>query len=168
VETIVGEKPRPDTNRPDAIALDTAYQAVNGGWKEVFADDAQEAAGRFADWAQAASAMAGNLAAQRHRAGKFRAALDVFIESAGHLASRVKATAGDPGAWARVFESLPGSTPRAGPALGETMALGDARSIAATETATSDLAPADGTGTQPGREEAADDSPAGPAAAPPT
>jgi hypothetical protein len=166
VETLGAEKPRPDSNRPDAIALDAAYQAVNRGWEKAFAGDAQEAAGRFAAWAQAASAMAGNLAAQRHRAGKFRTALDAFAVTAGHLASRTQATAHDPGAWARVFGGLPSSARAAEPAPGETTAPGDAQPIAATVTAPSGPTLADETGTQPGREEAAGDSPVGPAAAP--
>ena len=103
-----------DKPRPDAIALNAAYRAVSGGWKKAFAGEAEEVTGRFAAWEHTARVMASNLAATRHRAGKFRAALDAFTESAGHLASRTRATAEDPGAWARVSEGLPGSTQAAG------------------------------------------------------
>ncbi|MGH3281925.1 MAG: hypothetical protein ACRDNW_22705, partial [Trebonia sp.] len=122
METVDAEKPR-----PDAIALNAAYRAVSGGWKKAFAGEAEEVAGRFAAWERAASVMARNLAATRHRAGIFRTALDVFTESAGHLASRTRATAEDPGAWARVSEGLPRSTQAAGQAPGEkAAATGDA------------------------------------------
>ena len=114
-----------DKPRPDAIALNAAYHAVSGGWKKAFAGEAEEVTGRFAAWEHTARVMAGNLAATRHRAGIFRAALDAFTESAGHLASRTRATAEDPGAWARVSEGLPRSAQAAGPAPGEAAATGD-------------------------------------------
>jgi hypothetical protein len=165
VQTLAGEKPRPDSNRPDAIALDAAYQAVRASWRKAFAGDAQDVAGRFAAWAQAASVMAGNLAAEKHRAGKFRAALDAFTVSAGRLASRTQATAMDSGAWARVFAGLPGSAQDAGQAPG-VAAPGDVQPDTTTPTASPGPAPADETGTQPSGKEAADGCPAGPAAAP--
>ena len=102
--------------RPDALALNAAYKAVHVSWDEAFAGDPQEVAGRFTAWVQAASALSRHLAAEQHRAPKFRQTLDTFISSATRLASRTQATAEDPAAWARVFASLPG-TPRAGPAL---------------------------------------------------
>jgi hypothetical protein len=122
VETLAGVKPRSDSNRPDAIALDAAYQAVRVSWRTAFAGDPKDAVGRFAAWAQAATVMAGNLAAEKHRARKFRAALDAFTVSAGRLASRTQATARDPGAWARAFAGLPGSSQNAGQAPGEAAA----------------------------------------------
>ena len=149
-----------DKPRPDAIALNAAYQAVSGGWKKAFAGEAEEVTGRFAAWEHTARVMAGNLAATRHRAGKFRAALDVFTESAGHLASRTRATAEDPGAWARVSGGLARRTQAAGPAPGETTAPGDAPPAASPATAPSGPAPADETSPQPGRDDPAGDSPA--------
>jgi hypothetical protein len=155
METVDAEKPR-----PDAIALSAAYQAVSGGWKKAFAGEAEEVTGRFAAWENTARFMARNLAATRHRAGKFRAALDAFTESAGHLASRIRATAGDPGAWARVSEGLPRSIQAAGPASGEITAPGDASPAAGPATALSGPAAADETSPQPGRDEPVGDSPA--------
>jgi N12 class adenine-specific DNA methylase/superfamily I DNA/RNA helicase len=161
VETLAGVKPRPDSNRPDAIALDAAYQAVRVSWRKAFAGDAQDVADRFAAWAQAASVMAGNLAAEKHRARKFRAALDAFTVSAGRLASRTQATARDPGAWARVFSGLPGSAQDAAKAPGEAAAPGHATPDATTATARSGSAPAHETDSEPAREQ-----PSGPAATP--
>jgi N12 class adenine-specific DNA methylase len=128
-----------DEPRADAIALNAAYQAISGGWKKAFAGEAEEVTGRFAAWEHAGRVMAGNLAATRHRAGIFRAALDAFTESAGHLASRTRATAEDPG---------------------ETTAPGDAPPAANPATAPSGPAPVAEASPQPGRDEPAGDNPA--------
>ena len=101
--------------RPDALALNAAYKAIRVSWEEAFAGDPQEVTGRFTAWAQAASALSRNLAAEQHRAPKFRQTLDTFIGSATRLASRTQATAEDPAAWARVFTSLPAAAPDADP-----------------------------------------------------
>ena len=101
--------------RPDALALNAAYKAVRVSWEEAFAGHSQEVAGRFTAWAQAASALSRNLAAEQHRAPKFRQTLDTFIGSATRLTSRTQATAEDPAAWARVFASLPAAAPDADP-----------------------------------------------------
>ena len=103
--------------RPDALALNAAYKAVRVSWEEAFAGHSQEVAGRFTAWAQAASALSRNLAAEQHRAPKFRQTLDTFIGSATRLTSRTQATAEDPTAWARVFASLPAAAPDADPTL---------------------------------------------------
>ena len=95
--------------RPDALALNAAYKAARVSWEEAFAGDPHEVAGRFTAWVQAASALSRNLAAEQHRAPKFRQTLDTFIGSAARLASRAQATAQDPAAWAHVFADLPGS-----------------------------------------------------------
>ena len=92
--------------RPDALALNAAYKAVRVSWDEAFAGHPQEVAGRFTAWVQAASALSRNLAAEQHRAPKFRQTLDTFIGSATRLASRTQATAEDPAAWARVFADV--------------------------------------------------------------
>ena len=97
--------------RPDALALNAAYKAVRVSWEEAFAGDPHEVAGRFTAWVQAASAVSRNLAAEQHRAPKFRQTLDTFIGSAARLASRTQATAQDPAAWAHVFADIPGSAP---------------------------------------------------------
>ena len=104
-----------DGARPDALALDAAYKAVRVSWDEAFAGDPQQVAGRFTAWAQAGAALARNLAAEQHRAPKFRQALDTFISSATRLASRTQATAQDPAAWARVFADVPGNAPASSP-----------------------------------------------------
>ena len=72
-------------------------------------------ADRFTAWTQAASALSRNLAAEQHRAPKFRQTLDTFIRSATRLASRAQATAEDPAAWARVFAGIPGNAPDTNP-----------------------------------------------------
>ena len=97
--------------RPDALALNAAYKAVHVSWDEAFAGDPHEVAGRFTAWVQAAAALSRNLAAEQHRAPKFRQTLDTFTGSATRLASRTQATAQDPAAWARVFADVPGSAP---------------------------------------------------------
>ena len=97
--------------RPDAVALDAAYHAVHVSWQQAFAGDPHEVADRFTAWTQAASALSRNLAAEQHRAPKFRQTLDTFIRSATRLASRAQATAEDPAAWARVFAGIPGDVP---------------------------------------------------------
>ena len=97
--------------RPDALALNAAYKAAHVSWEEAFADDPQQVAGRFTAWVQAASTLSRNLAAEQHRAPKFRQTLDTFIGSATRLASRTQATAQDPAAWAHVFADIPGSAP---------------------------------------------------------
>ena len=101
--------------RPDAVTLDTAYKAVRVSWDEAFAGDPQEVAGRFTAWVQAAAALSRNLAAEQHRAPRFRQTLDTFISSATRLASRTQATAEDPAVWARVFADVPGNAPASGP-----------------------------------------------------
>ena len=101
--------------RPDAVTLNTAYQAVRVSWDEAFAGGPQEVAGRFTAWARAAATLSRNLAAEQHRAPRFRQALDTFISSATRLASRTQATAEDPAAWARVFADVPGNAPASGP-----------------------------------------------------
>jgi N12 class adenine-specific DNA methylase len=103
--------------RPDALTLNAAYKALSVSWEETFAGHPQEVAGRLTAWAQAASALSRNLAAEQHRAPKFRQTLDTFIGSATRLASRTQATAEDPAAWARVFASLPAAAPDADPTL---------------------------------------------------
>ena len=97
--------------RPDAVALDAAYHAVHVNWQQAFAGDPHEVADRFTAWMQAASALSRNLAAEQHRAPKFRQTLDTFIRSATRLASRAQATSEDPAAWARVFAGIPGDVP---------------------------------------------------------
>jgi hypothetical protein len=106
-----------DGARPDALALNAAYKAVDVSRDEAFAGDPQQIAGRFTAWVQAAAALSRNLAAERHRAPKFQETLDTFISSATRLASRTQATAHDPAAWARVYGHIP-STGR--PAAGLT------------------------------------------------
>ena len=101
--------------RPDALALNAAYKAVRVSWDEAFAGDPHEVAGRFTAWVQAAAALSRNLAAEQHRAPKFRQTLDTFIGSATRLASRTQATAQDPAAWARVFADVPGNAPASDP-----------------------------------------------------
>ena len=86
-------------------------------WDEAFAGDPQEVAGRFTAWVQAAAALSRNLAAEQHRAPRFRQTLDTFISSATRLASRTQATAEDPAVWARVFADVPGNAPASGPPL---------------------------------------------------
>ncbi len=136
VWTLPPSRLRPASNRPDAIALDAAWRAVrHTQWRAAFAGDAQEVAGRFTAWAQAASAMARNLAAEKHRARKFRQALDIFTGSAARLASRTQATARDSAAWAGVLAGIPASIQAAGPAPGKTAAPDDAEPAAATATA---------------------------------
>jgi hypothetical protein len=158
---------RPASNRPDAITLDAAWRAFrNTSWQAAFAGDAQEVAGRFTAWAQAASVMARNLAAEKHRARKFRQALDTFTGSATRLASRTQATARDTTAWAEVFAGIPASTQAAGPDPGKTAEPEDARPAAATATAPPRPAPAEGTGTRPGHDEPAGSGPAEPVASP--
>ena len=110
--------PPPATSRPDALALDAAWCAASGrrSFRESFAGDAQEVADRFTALAQAASAMARNLAAERYRAPKFREALDTFTASATRLASRTQATAQNPDAWAACSQAAPpGPGRRPGP-----------------------------------------------------
>src|SRR6185437_4836818 len=143
--------PPPATSRPDALALDAAWCAASGrrSFRESFAGDAQEVAGRFTALAQAASAMARNLAAERYRAPRFREALDTFTASATRLASRTQATAQNPDAWASVFAGSPARTRAAG-----------------TATAPVRPAPADETATDPGRGEPAAGDPVSPGAAP--
>ena len=158
---------RPASNRPDAIALDAAWRAFrNTSWRTAFAGEPQEVAGRFTAWALAASAMARNLAAEKHRARKFRQALDTFTGSATRLASRTQATARDSAAWAGVFAGIPASNQAAGPDPGETAAPGDAQPAAATATAPPSPAPADEKGTHPGRDEPVGNGPAQPGASP--
>ena len=101
--------------RPDALALNAAYKAVPASWDQAFAGDPHEVTGRFTAWVQAAAALARNLAAEQHRAPKFRQTLDTFISSATRLASRTQATAQDPAAWARVFADVPGNAPASSP-----------------------------------------------------
>ena len=84
-------------------------------WDEAFAGDPHEVAGRFTAWVQAAAVLSRNLAAEQHRAPKFRQTLDTFIGSATRLASRTQATAQDPAAWARVFADVPGNAPASDP-----------------------------------------------------
>ena len=84
-------------------------------WDEAFAGDPQEVAGGFTAWVQAAAALSRNLAAEQHRAPKFRQTLDTFIGSATRLAGRTQATAQDPAAWARVFADVPGNAPASDP-----------------------------------------------------
>ncbi len=147
---------RPASNRPDAIALDAAWRAVrHTSWRPAFAGDAQEVAGRFAAWAQAASVMTRNLAAEKHRARKFRQALDTFAGSATRLASRTQATARDSAAWAGVFAGIPARIQAADPDPAETAAPDDAQPTAATATAPTMPAPADEKGTHPGQDEPA-------------
>ena len=101
--------------RPDALALNAAYKAVHVSWDEAFAGDPHEVACRFTAWVQAAAVLSRNLAAEQHRAPKFRQTLDTFTGSATRLASRTQATAQDPAAWARVFADVPGSAPASDP-----------------------------------------------------
>ena len=101
--------------RPDAVTLETAYKAVRVSWDEAFAGDPQEVADRFNAWVQAAAALSRNLAAEQHRAPRFRQTLDTFMSSATRLASRTQATAEDPATWARVFADVPGNAPASGP-----------------------------------------------------
>ena len=160
--------PPPATRRPDALALDAAWCAASGrrSFRESFAGDAQEVADRFTALAQAASAMARNLAAERYRAPKFREALDTFTASATRLASRTQATAHNPDAWADVFAGSPARTRAAGPVPGKPAAPGDAPPAAGTATAPPRPAPADETATDPGRGEPAVESPVSPGPAP--
>ena len=162
VWTLPPSRLRPASNRPDAIALDAAWRAVrHTSWRAAFAGDAQEVADRFTAWAQAASAMARNLAAEKHRARKFRQALDIFTGSATRLASRTQATARDSAAWAGVFAGIPASIQAADPDPGKTATPDDAQPTAAPRPA-----PADETGTHPGHEEPAGNGPAEPGASP--
>ena len=101
--------------RPDALALNAAYKAVPASWDQAFAGDPQEVTGRFTAWVQAAAALARNLAAEQHRAPKFRQTLGTFISSATRLASRTQATAQDPAAWVHVFADVPGNAPASSP-----------------------------------------------------
>ena len=153
---------RPASNRPDAIALDAAWRAVrHTPWRAAFAGGAQEVADRFTAWAQAASAMARNLAAEKHRARKFRQALDTFTGSATRLASRTQATARDSAAWAGVFAGIPAGIQAADPDPGKTATPDGAQPTAAPRPA-----PADETGTHPGHDEPAGNGPAEPGASP--
>ena len=116
-----------DKPRPDAIALDAAYRAVRRRVEEGVRRRPGRGGRREVRRLGANGPRPGEEPRRaRHRAGIFRAALDVFTESAGHLASRTRATAEDPAAWARVSEGLPRSTQAAGPTAGEkTTATGD-------------------------------------------
>jgi N12 class adenine-specific DNA methylase/predicted ABC-type ATPase len=99
--------------RPDALALHAAYRNIPYGWREAFTGTPEEIGSQLAAWAQAARTLSLNLAAENHRAPRFRETLDAFITSATTLASRTQATAQDPDRWARVFAGLPGTTPPA-------------------------------------------------------
>ena len=158
----------PTTSRPDALALDAAWCAASGrrSFRESFAGDAQEVADRFTALAQAASAMARNLAAERYRAPKFRAALGTFTASATRLASRTRATAQNPDAWVGVLAGSPARTRSAGPAPGNSAAPGNAQPAAGTATAPPRPAPADETATDPDRDEPAAENRVSPGAAP--
>jgi len=133
--------------RPDALALNAAYKAVHVSWDEAFAGDPHEVAGRFTAWVQAAAVLSRNLAAERHRAPKFRQTLDTFVGSASRLASRTQATAQDPAAWARVFADVPGNAPASDPGP-EQAAVPDPAPLAAGSPGPGTVAPQDETARQ--------------------
>ena len=129
--------------RPDALALNAACKAVPASWDQAFAGAPHEVAGRFTAWAQAASALSRNLAAEQHRAPAFRQTLSTFISSATRLASRTQATTRDPAAWARVFAGVPGNAP-VGSTDPEQAAVPDPALPAAGRPGPGTLAPHDG------------------------
>jgi hypothetical protein len=101
--------------RPDSQALDAAYRDATDR-SDPFDGDPQEVTDRMTTWADAARVLARNLSDERHRAPKFRDSLGTFITAAATLASRTRATAQDPGTWARIFPRARPAAPEPAPA----------------------------------------------------